>query len=179
MQTKKILWATVIGTVLCALISLLYFGVKFGNITQPPIYFVTLGFSGSLSLSLLRENRIREVIYLNLLIYLLFAIIILRPRPVTALIFLLYYFAFVFSIYIYVRQYDTQVASVRLAGALILASLAGLFYMGASLIHGLFFISKFYPGFILINFPIGFLVGLGVGLGGEVSEHYLTATSSS
>jgi len=157
---------------MCLLMSLLFFGVRFNDVSHPPIYLLFLGFSGSLSLGLFREGEIREVIYLNLLIYLLFAITVLRFRPITALIFLLYDSALILGIYGFVRQFDRGVLVKFLTGPLLLAAIAGLIYMAASLIHGLFFISKFHVGFLLRNFPIGFLAGFGIGLGEAISNRY-------
>ncbi len=176
MRTKRIFLTTALGTGMCFLMSLLFFGVRFSDVSSPAVYLLFLGFAGSLSLGIFREGQMREAIYLNLLIYLLFAITTLRFRPVTALIFLLYDAALIFAIYIFVRQYEKEALSKFLTGSLLLAAIAGLLYIGASLIHGLFFISKFQVGFLLKNFPIGFLAGFGIGLGESISSRYWRVT---
>ena len=176
MRIKSILLTTAVGTGICFILSLLFFGVRFSDVSSPPIYLLFLGFAGSLSLGLFREGQTREVIYLNLLVYLLFVITTLRFRPVMALIFLLYDAALIFGIYIFFRKFDKEALSQFLTGSLLLAAIAGLMYIAASLIHGLFFISKFQMGFLLKNFPIGFLAGLGIGLGDAINRRYWQAS---
>ena len=173
MKNKKIIWTTVLGTVICILFAILFFGMKFTDITQPPVYFLILGLAGSLSLALLREQKLRDVIYSNLFIYFLFAIVLAQLKAITALILLIYYTSMVLAIYIYVKNFDQKLAQISFARTLVLAATMGVFYIAANFIHSLLFIDHFSIKFLLRNFPLGFLLGLGYGLAGEISEKYL------
>lgn len=85
----------------------------------------------------------------------------------------------VFAVYVYVKYFDKKLFHLSIARPLVLAAIVGLFYIAANFIHGLLFISRFSTGFLLANLPIGFLLGLGYGLGCEISERYLVKLKNS
>ena len=170
MKNKKIFWTTIFGTLICVAFAVLFFGVAFNDVNKPPIYFLTLGFAGSLTLALLKQKKLRDVIFINILIYFFFAIVSSFLKPITALVLLIYFTAMVVAIYFYVKKFDKKLNRAPLARPLVLAAVMGLFYMAANVGHGLLFISHFTPRFLLANLPIGFLLGLGYGLGAELSD---------
>jgi hypothetical protein len=161
------------GTVICLLLGMLFFGLQLTRFDRPPVYFLVLGFAGSLSLALLRQKKVRDVIYINVLIYFMFAIVASVLRPITALVLLIYYLAIVLALFVYVRNFDARLARMPLARPLMLAAIVGVFFIVANLAHSLLFINHFSTRFLLRNLPMGFLLGLGYGLGEEVSERYL------
>ncbi len=170
MKIKKIVWTTIAGTLICVLFAILFFGIRFNDVNKPPIYFLILGFSGSLTLAMLKQKKLRDAIFINILIYFMFAIISSFLKPITALILLIYFSAMVLAVYFYVKKFDKKLGRVPLARPLVLAAVMGLFYVAANIVHGLLFISQFTPRFLLGNLPIGFLLGLGFGLGAELGE---------
>ncbi len=174
MKNKNILWTTVAGTSICVIIAIIFYGIRFNDFNKLPIYFLTLGFAGSLSLALFKEKRIRDVIYINILIYCLFATAVASIlRPITAVILFIYFTAMIMATYVHVKYFDKKLFHLPITRPLILAAIVGLFYIAANIIHGLLFISQFSTGFLLGNLPIGFLLGLSFGLGSEISERYL------
>lgn len=174
MENKRILWTALLGTLICIIIAALFFGIKFNDFQSPPIYFLILGFAGSLSLALFREKKVRDVIYVNIIIYILFAIVSALLRPITALIVFIYYAALIFSVFLFVKNFDMKLPQNIFIRPLILAGLIGVFFIIANFIHGLMFISRFHVGFVLRNMPIGFLVGLGIGIGSEITKKIIS-----
>ncbi len=172
MKKKNITKTTILGTLICIFLAVLFFGFKWNNINRPPIYLITLGFAGSLSLALFRQNKLRDVIYANILIYVLFAIVSTLLYPITAFILLIYFSALILALFIYIKHFDRKLSHIKLVRPLVLASTVGLFYITANFLHGLIFINHFTMGFLLANLPIGFLLGLGIGLGEEISDRY-------
>lgn len=170
MESKQILWTTILGTVVCLAIAVLFFGTNINDLQQPTVYFLLLGFAGSLSLALFRQKKVRDVIYINILIYVLFAIVASFLRPITALILLIYYAALIGAIYFFSKSFDAKLPQSIFIRPLLLAGLIGLLFIIANFIHGLMFIDRFHIGFLLRNMPIGFLVGLGVGIGSEIAN---------
>ncbi len=83
MKNKRVIWTTILGTVVCLVIAALFFGIKFNDFQRAPIYFLILGFAGSVSLALFREKQLRDVIYINIIIYFLFVIGLTFLRPIT------------------------------------------------------------------------------------------------
>jgi hypothetical protein len=174
MKNKKIILTTITGTFICVLFAILFFGIQFNDFEKPPIYFLILGITGSLSLALFKDQRIRDAIYINLLFYLIFTALILNiMRPIIAVIFFIYFTAMIMAIYVHVRYFDKKLTHLSMARPLILAAMVGLFSIGANFFHGLLFISQFSPRFLLGNLPIGFLLGLGFGLGEKIIEKAL------
>ena len=174
-RRNEIVWTTVYGTVICVVFSVMFFGVSITVTNRPPLYLAVLGFAGSLSLALLRKGRLRDVIYLNILIYFLFAILSTIFMPKTALIFLFYYLAMLIALYIYVNNFDAKISQISFGRPLVLAAMMGIFYIIATILHSLFFIGHLTAVFLLANLPIGFLLGLGYGFGEEISEYLATA----
>ncbi|MBN2411520.1 hypothetical protein JXQ31_07490 [candidate division KSB1 bacterium] len=170
MKNKKIVWTTIAGTLVCVVFAVLFFGIGFNDLHKPPIYFLILGFAGSLTLALLKQKKLRDVIFINILIYFMFAIVSSFLRPITAVILLIYFTAMVLAIYFYVQRFDKRLNRTPFARPLVLAAVMGLFYIAGNVVHGLLFISHFTPRFLLANLPIGFLLGLGFGLGAELGE---------
>jgi hypothetical protein len=137
MKNNNILWTTVAGTCICVILAIIFFGIKFDDFNKPPIYFLTL----------FKEKRIRDVIYINILIYFLFATAVARiPRPIVAVILFIYFTAMVMALYVYVKYFDKKLIHLPIARPLILAAIVGLFYIAANIIHGLLFISQFSTG---------------------------------
>lgn len=173
MENKRIFLTTIAGTCICVLFALIFFGFKFNDFNRPPVYFLILGAAGSLSLALFKQKRVRDVIYINILVYFLFTAFILSVmRPITAIILFIYFTAMVFAVYFHVKYFDKKLIHLQFARPLILAAIVGLFYIAANFLHGLLFISQFSTNFLLGNLPIGFLLGLSYGIGNEISEKY-------
>ncbi|MBN2030026.1 hypothetical protein JW824_07235 [bacterium] len=171
MKKKNITKTTIAGTLICTVFAVLFFGfINVYDINRPPIYLITLGFAGSLSLALFRQKKLRDVIYMNILIYILFAIVSTLLYPITAFILLIYFSALLCALFIYVKYFDRKLSQIKLVRPLVLASTVGLFYIAANFLHGLIFINHFTKAFLLANLPIGFLLGLGIGIGEEISD---------
>ncbi|MBD3287721.1 hypothetical protein GF337_02855, partial [candidate division KSB1 bacterium] len=137
MESKQILWTTIFGTTACLAIAVLFFGTNISDLQQPPLYILLLGFAGSLSLALFRQKKVRDVIYINIMIYVLFAIVASFLRPITALILLIYYAALVGAIYFFSKSFDAKLPQSILIRPLLLAALVGVIFIIANFIHGL------------------------------------------
>lgn len=48
----------------------------------------------------------------------------------------------------------------------------------ATLIHGLLYAQRINRGFVLTNMPVGFFLGLGIGIGRELKEKYWNGAAS-
>jgi len=174
MNNKALLWITLAGTLFCTLLAVLFFfGVPVFNVNRPPLYLITLGFAGSLSLALFKQKRSRDVVFVNILIYFIFAVVSQALKAITALILLIYYASLVLALYVYTRYFDKNLGKLVWARPLVLAGLLALFYIAANTLHSLMFIRSFEIRFLLMNMPIGFLLGLGIGLGQVFTERYL------
>lgn len=170
MNSHKLVWTTILGTLICCIFALFFFRASFFDVNRPPIYFLLLGLSGSLSIALLKQQRLRDVIYINLLIYFFFAVLLASVLDLQkAGILFIYYFCMIAALYVFVVVLERFVASA-LVRPLVVAAVAALFYIAATFIHALFFIEHFSSTFLLANLPIGFMLGLGQGIGLELAN---------
>lgn len=178
MNKSNVIYSTLAGTLICAVFALLFFRISFLDIDRPPLYVLALGFIGSLTLALFRQSRIRDGIYANIMFYFIFALLVAtRIRPIAALILLPYLSGMVAALYIHVKMFEPKISDVPGSRPLLLASQVGLMFIAATVVHGFMFISGFTSTFLLANLPVGFLVGLGQGLGVELVERWQPTTA--
>ncbi len=129
--------------------------------------------SQSTPTGLFRERKVRDVVYINILIYFVFAILSTLLHSITAVILFIYYSLMILAIHIFVKNFDQKLSNIFLSRPLILAAMVGIFYIVVNFIHILLFINHFSIGFLLGNLMIGFLLGMGYGLGSEISNRYV------
>jgi hypothetical protein len=129
--------------------------------------------SQSTPTGLFREQKVRDVVYINILIYFVFAILSTLLHSITAVILFIYYSLMILAIHIFVKNFDQKLSNIFLSRPLILTAMVGIFYIVVNFIHILLSISHFSIGFLSGNLLIGFLLGLGYGLGNEISDRYL------
>jgi hypothetical protein len=172
MNRHNLVWTTILGTLACCVFALFFFRASFFDVNRPPLYFLLLGFAGSLSLALFKQRRVRDVIYVNLLIYLFFAVLLASVLDLQkAGILFIYHGCMIVALYVYVAVLERSVASAFVR-PLVAAAVVALFYVAATLIHGLFFINSLTSTFLLANLPIGFVLGLGQGIGLELADAF-------
>lgn len=176
MKNRNIFCIAILGTAVCVIFSFYFYNAADFTLYQIPIYFMVLGLAGSVSLALLLANRFRDTIYVNVLIYILFVIVVYQvyQKPTIAVILFIYMFAVLAAIFCYARKFEPQLKSAWLSRPLVLAGLTGLFFILATLIHGLLFTHNVNRGIVLTNMPVGFFLGLGIGIGRELKEKYWT-----
>jgi hypothetical protein len=171
-KSLRTLWITVVGTVVCAAEGVIFFGFRF-NIQHPSLYFLLLGFSGSLILALLLEKQQRDAFYVGVFIFIVFVIAsALYFRPLLVLILLIYYTAIIGGLKIYVTYFNEKLSHLPAIRPLSLAALIGFMSIIASLAHHLLFLTlefHFLPG----NLPIGFLLGFGYGIAIDVYDRII------
>lgn len=162
---------TIIGTISCLLLGITFFGLEVFDIKSPFFQFVVFGLIGSISFILFKLKRYRDTLFI-LALLLLFEILWLGSKyPITHT---LGYLSVVISTYIYTKYFFNKIQGVKYARPLILASLFAIFFVIVT--FALNFIYQASQGnlFPFKNMPVGFLIGLGLGIGIELSE-YLTS----
>ena len=174
MKNRDIIRITILGTVVCLIFSLYFFKAAEFDLYQLHIYFVVMGLAGSVTLALLLANRLRDTLYINILIYIIFVVIVygVVNKPRMAVILLLYMLGLWAAVWVYVRMFEPRLTAAVISRPLVLAGLGGLFFIIVTLIQALIYIHKINRGFVLTNMPVGFFLGLGIGIGRELKEKY-------
>ncbi len=161
MKYKAIIISTLLGTVFCGLFAILILGTGFNNPQHPLFYLLLLGFSGSASLALIKQNQLRNATYLNLFILITLGLLTQMHNPVAYFVLWGYFIALFISIIIYNKiTIQNTILSI-----LTLTVLASLLFFISSLVHHLFYMDLFTWKGILVNVPLGAILGFGIGLG--------------
>lgn len=172
---RKILIFTIISTILSTLIGLFFFGTEVFQSKSPFFQFIVVGFECSLSFVLFELNRYREAIFILIIVFLFDYMWFGSKYPVTHFI---YFLSVVVCAFLYIKFFYRQAKMLKLYRPLVLSSLLGIMFVIDYYILLVIYGSG--PGKLLPfkNMPIGFLIGLGVGIGIETSEYLLDRLES-
>ncbi len=161
MKYNAIIVPTLLGTVFCGLIAILILGMGFNNPQHPLFYLLLLGFTGSASLAFIRQNQLRNAIYLNLLILITLGLLTQMHNPPAYLVVWGYFIALFIAVFIYTKIPEKNI----IQSILTMVALVSLLFFISSLVHHLFYMELFTWKGVLINAPLGAMIGFGIGLG--------------
>jgi len=167
---QKILIFTIIGTITSTLTGLVFFGFEIFQLKSTFFQFIIVGLICSLSFILFKLKRYRDSVFILIIIFLFEYMWVGSKYPITHFI---YFLSVIICAFIYSKYFYIQSQQVKLSRPLILSSLMALIFVIDYYI--LLLIYEAGPGKLLPfkNMPIGFLTGLGVGIGIEVSEYLI------
>jgi hypothetical protein len=159
------------GSVSCILLGILFFGFDVFNSKSPFFQFVAYGIIGSVSFILFNWKKYRDAIFVLVLLY-LFNILLFGTKYL--LTGLLYFLAVIAGSYIYSAYFFNQAKNIKTSRPLILAGIYAILFLIVTLL--LVFIYEPTAGklFAIKNMPIGFLIGLGLGIGIELSDYIIS-----
>lgn len=158
------------GTAASILSGFVFFGTNVFNLRSPLFQFLSFGVVGSVSFALFRANRLRDVIFANVLFFLTLFIASGNRFFLTRL----FYFAVVvFSVFAYSEWVYPKLQSLKLVRPLILAGFFAICFLLVTLILTVLYHTKAMHVLPFRNMPIGFLIGLGLGIGFEISEYVI------
>lgn len=171
-MNRKVLYTVVMftftGTLTSVLIGITFFGLEVFQPQSPFFQFLVYGIIGSISFILFKLNRYRDALFILSLLF-LFEILWLGSKfPITHL---LYYLSITSGLFIFYKYFFVQTQTIKYARPLILASILALLFVVV------FFALKliYAPGSGKLlpfkNMPVGFLIGIGLGIGIELAEH--------
>jgi hypothetical protein len=161
---------TILGSITCLLMGIIFFGFEIFEIRSTLFQFVVYGIIGSISFILFHLKRYRDAIFILVLLYLFEIIGLGFKYPLTHT---LGYLSVIISMYIYSKYFFTQTQTIKYSRPLILASIFAILFVIVVLVLTFYYQAgqgKFLP---FKNMPVGFLIGLGLGLGIELSEYLI------
>lgn len=165
---KTILIFAVTGIVCCTVLGFIFFGSDVFNTRSPMFQFPVYGFVGSVAFILFKLKSYRDALFILVLVFLLEYLLTGSRYLLTHLI---YFSSVVLGVYLFLRYFYNRIRRIKYAGPLILAGIFGLLFVADMLLLSIIYSHgevKFLP---LKTMPIGFLIGLGVGIGIELSEY--------
>lgn len=169
-QIVKIIMIILFGTVLSSILGMIPFGMRILDVGHPAFQFISLGMIGASAFALFSGRHYRDAIFVIVLLFLIDFLISGQPVPGGILTFLLFFIAVSGSVYLFSRYFFEVLSELMIARPLILSSMMAISFVVVTFFLFLVFGSvniQFYP---LGNLPIGFLIGLGLGIAFEIVE---------
>lgn len=167
---KSVISSILFGTVACVLLGFMFFGLNVFNPRSPLFQFLSFGIVGSVSFALFRANRLRDAIFANVLFFL---ILFIASGNRFFLTHLFYFAVVVFSVFAYSEWVYPKLQSLKLVRPLTLAGFFAICFLLVTLILTVLYHAKAMHVLPFRNMPIGFLIGLGLGIGFEISEYVI------
>ncbi|MGD9489586.1 MAG: hypothetical protein AB7W47_16320 [Calditrichaceae bacterium] len=169
-KAARIIMTILFGTALSSILGMIPFGMRILDPGHPAFQFISFGLIGSSAFALFLVRQYRDAIFVTVLLFILNFFFSGRTVPGIILTYLLFFVAVTGSVYLYSRYFYDVLSDLLVARPLILSSMMAISFVVATFLLFLVFGSvnnQFYP---LGNLPIGFLIGLGLGVAFEFVE---------
>ena len=155
------------GTLSSIVIGLVVFGAEIFKYRSPFFQIPLYGLTGSLGFILFKQRRYRDAIFVFLIILILDLTIFGFKFTVTRS---LYFLNIIAGTYIYVRYFYSQSVNIKYARPILLAGIYAILTIPVALMLFLIYETGNAGVFPFRNIPIAFMIGLGMGIGFEISE---------
>jgi hypothetical protein len=168
---KYIVLTIGLGSICCVTLGALFFGSKIFNKELPFFQIASLGLVGSVAFSLFYFKRYRDAIYVLIMLFIINIIIANLTKASFVIIHFLYFSSVIVAVFLFSKYFFIQIANMKISRPLVLASILALFLVMATGLQWVIFAKDGMPFYPLGNLPIGFLIGLGLGIGFELSDY--------
>jgi hypothetical protein len=164
----KFIITVALGTVFCLIVGLCFFGLKVFVFNIPASQFLIVGLTGSIFYSLLKFRSVRDAILIMILLYL--ANILAFGSDRFLLTRLLFFVGISGALFVFFRYFDDRIKELKFGKFLTVASLFTIMYVVCTIVLQAIYNSADFKTELLYNLDLGFLIGLGLGLGIEISN---------
>ena len=168
---KHIALTISLGTICCMALGALFFGLKIFDKELPFFQIASFGLVGSLAFSLFYFKRYRDATYVLIMLFIINIIIANLTKVSFLIIHFLYFSSVIVAVFLFSKYFFIQIANMKISRPLVLASILALFFVMATGLQWVIFAKDGMPFYPLGNLPIGFLIGLGLGIGFELSDY--------
>jgi len=153
----------------CIILGLVFLGTRVLDPTSPLFGFVVFGVVGGVSFALFDERKYRDAAYVLLLLYL---ILFLTQSTEIAIVYLIYFVVVVTGTFLFVHFFFFRIDSLPIARPFVFAAILAIGVAFGTAVQWLIFARSDGTSFsIWRNIPLGFMIGLGLGLGVELAEY--------
>ncbi len=160
----------IIGTICSILIGYSYFGLKVFNPKISSFQFFITGLIGAIFYATLKVYKLRNALFILLFLFIFHEIIIKTSTLSYFIRDLLFIGGISLSIIIFINFFHEKLKEIKFGKFLTFASLFTITYIIITVILGLFLSPVEIKNVLLTNVFIGSLLGIGLGIGLELSE---------
>ncbi|MEJ2053243.1 MAG: hypothetical protein P8X42_04920 [Calditrichaceae bacterium] len=166
-NNKQQLVFFIIGAAICIILGLIFFGQNIFNTRSLLFGIITGGITGAAAFALFNAKRNRDAVFISILLFIITYFISGKGYFITQLLYLA---GIVVSVFVYSKWTFGKLKSAKYARPLILAGFISVAFIAAYLLLVLIYYSDTIILRPFTNMPIGFLIGLGLGIGFEIAE---------
>ena len=168
----KFIITVAMGTICCLIVGLCFFGLKVFVFKDPASQFLIVGLTGSIFYSLLKFRSVIDAILIMILLYLANLLIFGTARfLLTRLIF---FIGVSGALFVFHRYFEDKIKELKFGKFLTVASLFTIMYFVCTIVLQIIYNSANFKTELLYNLDLGFLIGLGLGIGIELSNRINT-----
>ena len=157
----------IVSTSTCVLLGLLLFGTQTVSPHSPLFQIVTLGLAGAVSFTCLRPHQYRDALVILVLWFVAIWAFIAKTPFVTTVA---YYTAATAVIGVFSRFVFDRFHKLRFTRPLLAALMMGVSFLLVTVILTLLYAAPMNRNLLFVNMPVGFVIGLGLGIGFEISD---------
>lgn len=168
----KFMITVVMGTICCLIVGLCFFGLKVFVFNNPASQYLIIGLTGSIFYAVLKFRNLRDAILIMILLYLANLLIFGSARLL--LTRLVFFAAVGIALYVFFHFFEAEMKGLKFGEFLIIASSFAVMYVIVTLILQIIYNSTNFKMELLYNLDLGFLIGLGLGIGIELSNRINT-----
>ena len=166
---QPILIPVICGWLSCVLCSIIFFGVRTLEIDNPLFIFVKAGCLGSVAFALFIQNRIRDAVFLLILLSIFEVVLFGLKHPVTHLLFII---ALIMLLYFFARRVYKKLSFYKIVRPRIIAGKMAISFICITVIVHLLYAPAWERLFLFENMPIGFMIGISLGIGFELAQNF-------
>lgn len=169
-DTRSIISTVFAGSLCTIILGFIFFQFRIFNVHHPLFQFVAYGIVGSVAFALFLQRSYRDAVFALILLFVLIVIVAGIYRFTLLVTHSFFFLAMVFSILFFERHFYGKMVNIKIARPIVLAGIVAVTFVLASTILRLLFYPSEGQFHFFSNMPIGFLIGLGLGIGFEVSK---------
>jgi len=170
LDSRIIIFTILCGSLCTIILGFIFFQFRIFNIHDPLFQFLAYGIVGSVAFALFLQRRYRDAVFALILLFVLNVIVAGIYRFTLLVTHSFFFLAMVFSILFFERHFYGKMANIEIARPIVLAGIITIAFLLVSPILRLLFYSSEGQFHFFSNMPVGFLIGLGLGIGFEVSK---------
>ena len=169
-RLMSFLSTTFLGIICCILVGAIFFGTGVFSTNRPSFQFVTFGSICSVFFSTLKYFKIRDAIYVYVLISFLYEILFKFSKISFIIRDVIFFLSMGVAVYLFWQYFEAKLDKIRFGRFLTFASLFSISYIVATLSLALIFQPVHFIQQLFTNISLGLLVGTGSGIGFELAD---------
>jgi hypothetical protein len=162
---------TFLGIICCILVGVIFFRSQIFSTKYPSFQFIAFGLIYSVFFSGLKYFKIRNAIYMYVLMFLLHEILFRFSKTSFVVRDIFFFLSIGVAVYLFCQYFESKLDKLKFGKFLTFASLFAIANLVATLLLALIFQSAHFMQQLFTNISLGLLIGVGLGIGFELADN--------